>query len=150
MALFSIFLLIFPPWCGIIPMDLSRLTFSLLITKVSQDLTFIRIISGAVNDTGFRLALWSIYISFSTLARAITCCGVSLIQGGLSFIIDSVTRIFGILPGRFFIRSLYYTFVNIFCGFRTLKHVNIFLKWNVFTIKSLNIGLFIPDIRCAV
>ena len=63
---------------GVIPVVLSRLKFIALSTKVSQYLTFIRRISGAVNETGVQFACAAIYTSFSALASALFCRWVSL------------------------------------------------------------------------
>ena len=68
-------------------MVLSRLTFRVISTKVPQDLTLIRRISGAVCETGFWFALWAIYISFSALTSALSRCGASLRQGVFSSLI---------------------------------------------------------------
>ena len=129
-----------------IPMVLSRLTICILSTKLPQDITFIRRISGAVDDTSFRFALKVIYILFLALPRAIPCRGSGLRQGVLSSIIPDATRTVVIYPGRFFIRRFYYTLVNRFWNFYMLKHINILFKQNGFSIKALNTYLFRPDI----
>ena len=103
-----------------------------------------------MNETGFGFALQEIYISFSGIYSALSRCGVSFILGAFSSLITAVTSTFGIFPGRVFIRKFYYTFVNRFCDFHTLKNVNSFLKRNIFAIKALNIGFFRSDIRLAV
>ena len=123
------------------------LNFSILITKVPQDLTFIRRMSGAMNETGFQFSLRAIYILFSELARALTSNRVSLSIGGLPSLIPAVTSTVGIFPGRFFTRRFYYTFVTRFYYFHTLKYVNRFLEGDRFVIKAMNIGLFRPAIR---
>ena len=79
------------PWYGMIPVVLSRIIFSVLITKVSQDLTSIRRIYGYMNDTGFQFDCKSIYISFLALASALTCHMASLRRGGFSSIIPAAT-----------------------------------------------------------
>ena len=129
-----------------IPMVLSRLIFILFRTKVSQYLKFIRIMSGAVNETSFRFALQVIYIFVLALASALSCRGVILRRGVLSSLLDAVTITFVICPGRFLIRNFYYTFLNIFYDFHTLKHINSLFKRNGFAIKSLNIGFFRPAV----
>ena len=149
MALFSCCLLNFP-WYGMITMVLSTITFSLLITKVSQDLAFIRRIPGAVNETAFWFACWVIYISFLELVSALTHRGVSLWQGVFSSIIPYFTIVVGIFLGRDFIIRFYYTSVNWLGNLHTLKHVNSFLKLKIFKIKSLHIGLIRPAIRHTV
>ena len=106
-----------------IPEVLSRIAFSVLSNKVSQDLTFLRRMSRDMNETCFWLSCQVIYISFSALASALSRRGVSLIRGRFSSLITSVTRTVGIFPGRFLIRRFYYTFVNRFCNFHTLKHI---------------------------
>ena len=131
-------------------MLLIRLPLIILSPKVSQDLTFIRRISGGVDETGSRFYLRVIYISFSVLAGDLSCRRASFRRGGFSSHIPSVTSTVGICLGRFFIRRLYYTFVNIFCNFHTLKHINSLFKRNGFAIKALNIGLFRTSIRHAV
>ena len=128
-----------------ISMVLSKTTLSVLSTKVSQDFPFIRKISRAVDETVFWFAIWAIYISFLALFCTLSCCGVSLRQRGFSSIIPAMTSTAGILLGRFFIRKFYYTFVNIFWNFHTLKHSNSLFKQNEFAIKTLNIG-FLYDI----
>ena len=52
--------------------------------------------------------------------------------------------------GRFFIRRLYYTFVNKISNFHTGKQINSFFKTNRLTIKALHIGLFRPAVRHTV
>ena len=42
------------PWCKVAPMVLSRLGFIILSTKFPQDLTFIGIISKAMDESVFR------------------------------------------------------------------------------------------------
>ena len=148
MALFSICMLFF--LYGVITMVLSRLNFRLLRNKVSQDLTSIIWMSGAVNETYFRFALWAIYILFLALSGALSCSGASIRQGGFSYLIPAVTSTVGIFPGRFFIIRFYYTFVNRFCDFRMLKYINSLFISNGFAIKALNIGLFIPSSRHTV
>ena len=61
-----------------ITMVLSRLTFSVLSTKVSQDPTFIRIKYRDINETCSWFDSQSIYLSFSALDRALPHCGLSL------------------------------------------------------------------------
>ena len=58
-------------------MALIRLTFSIISPKFSQDLTFIRRMYRAVDETGSLFALRSIYISFSALASALQSRGES-------------------------------------------------------------------------
>ena len=82
-------------------MVLGRINISVLNTKVSQELTFIRRMSGDVNETGFRFALQLIYLSFLLLVRALSHRRVSLRQGGFSSFIPAVTNTFDIYPGRF-------------------------------------------------
>ena len=142
--------IIFFPWYGMIPIVLGRLTLSILSPKVPQDLTFIRRMSGVVDETGFWFALRAIYISLLALSSTLYSRGVSLIWGGLSFIILSVISTVGICLDRFLIRRFHYTFVNRLCGFRTLKHLNILFKRNRLVIKALNMGLFRTDIRNSV
>ena len=43
----------FFPWYVMIPVVLSRIIFSVLSTKVSQELTLVRRMAGAMNETGF-------------------------------------------------------------------------------------------------
>ena len=50
------------------------------------------------------------------------------------------------LPLWFFIRSLYYNFLNRFSYVHAFKHVNIIFKGNIFAIKSLHIRLLAPTI----
>ena len=145
MELFSCWLLIFL-WYGTIPVVLSRPTFSVISKKLSQDLTFIRRMPGAVNEKGFRFSRWAIYISFSALSSTLTCRWVSLRRGGFYSIFPAVTSTVGIFPVGFLIRRFCYTFVNRFWNFHTPKHVNRFLKWNRFSIKALYIGLFRPNV----
>ena len=128
-------------------MVLIRLTFIVLSTKVSQYLIFTRRMSRAVNKTSFWFAIWGINISFLALTSALSCCMVCLRRGGLSSLIPAVTRTVGIWRGNFLIRMFYYTSVNIYFNFHTLKHVISVLKQNRFSTKALNIGLFILDIR---
>ena len=132
------------PFYGMIPMVLSRLNISILRTKFSQDLTFIKIMYGAMNEIGFRFALSAIYISFSVLASALFRRRASIRQGEFSSLITSVTSKIGIFPGRFLIRRFYYISVNRFCDFHTLKYINILFKLNRSATKALNIGLFRP------
>ena len=129
------------PWYGMIHVVLCWQTFSVLSTKVSQDLTFIRRMSVAMNETVFWFAHRVIYISFSTIFSPCTHCGVNLWQVGSSSLIAALTSTVGIFPGGYFIRRFYYTFINRFINLLSLKHVNSFLKWNRFTIKAFHIGL---------
>ena len=56
----------------------------------------------------------------------------------LSPIFPAVTIIGGFLSKGFcFIRSLYYTFINIFSSSHIIKKVDIFLKCNISKIKTL-------------
>ena len=140
----------FFPWGWVIPLVLSSISFSVLCNKVSQYSTYIRSISGAVDETGFWFFLWAIYILFLKLSRSILYLRVSLRKGGFSYIIPDGTSTVGICLGRFLIRRSDYTFVNRLYYFYTLKHINSLLKLNGFTIKDLIIGLFRPAIRHAV
>ena len=52
------------PGYGAVPVVLSRNTLSVLTSKVPQDLTFLWIISRAVDETGFWFSCRDIYITF--------------------------------------------------------------------------------------
>ena len=84
--------------------------------------------SGAMNETGFLLALRAIFIPFSALVSAIYRRGVSLRQVGVSSLTPAMTITVSIYPDKFLIRNFYYTFVNIFYNFHTLKYVDRFIK----------------------
>ena len=84
--------------------------------------------SGAMNETGFLLALRAIFILFSALVSAIYRRGVSLRQVGVSSLTPAMTITVSIYPDKFLIRNFYYTFVNIFYNFHTLKYVDRFIK----------------------
>ena len=100
MTLFSNCLLKFSCY-GSITIFLSRLTFIVLITKVSQDRTSIRRMSRAMNETGFRFALCSIYIPFYALVSALYHLGVSFRKVRFSSLITDVTSTVAICLGRF-------------------------------------------------
>ena len=69
----------------IVPMVLSRPTFSIIRTKVSQDLAFIWWITGFIYETcGFGLTLKLVYIYISALASPITHIRVIIWWGRFS------------------------------------------------------------------
>ena len=71
----------------IVPTVVSMPNFSVLRTKVSQDLVFIWWMPGAMDETcGFGLTLRMIYISFPALVSTLTRLWVSIRQGGFSSI----------------------------------------------------------------
>ena len=84
-----------------IPVILIRITFILPRTKGSHDLTFIRRMSEAVNETDFRFARQAIYILYYDISSALTHFGMSLRLGGLCYLITATTRTIGILLRMF-------------------------------------------------
>ena len=109
---------------GIMPTVLLRSSISIIITKVSQDLTFIRWIPGAMYETGFWLTLWMAYITFYALTSALTYRRVSMWRGWLFYIFNDVTSTGGICHSRFFIRRFYYNFKDISRNIHEFKHSN--------------------------
>ena len=87
-VVFLIFLESFP-WYGFSPAVLIRLGYSILSPKLPQCLTFIGIMSMAVDEAGFRFAIQAIYISFTALTIAPIRHGVSIWRCGLSSIITT-------------------------------------------------------------
>ena len=83
------------------PVVLSRLEFSVLSPKASQELTFIIRISGSVDEISFVFDCRAIYISCSLLSIALICRGVSLRLGRLSYTIPAFTSKVSIFMGRF-------------------------------------------------
>ena len=136
---------------SIVPAVLGRPDFIIIRTKVSQDLTFIWWIPGAMDvKSVFGYIFRMIYIPFYDLARALTYPRVSIWRGESSSHYPDVTSTVGIFPSRFFLRRLYYIFINIFCYLYALKHVNVCLKSNVLIIKSLHTCLINPAIGYTV
>ena len=134
--------------CGIIPTVLSRNSFRILISKVSQDLALIWWMTSFMDKTSvFGSILWMIYIPSSALSRVLTHLGVTIWQGGFSSHFPAVTSMDVILPSRFFISNFYNTFINRFWYFRAFKYVYSCFKSNGLTIKPLNTFLIDPDIR---
>ena len=114
--------------CMNLPTVLSRPTFIILITKVSQDLAFVLWMPRAIDDTcGFGFILRMIYIFSPVLDSSLTHIGVIIWLGGFSSQFPTVTSTVVICPSIFLIRRLQYTFLNRFCYSHALKHVNIFL-----------------------
>ena len=108
--------------CRLMLAVLSRPSFRILRTEVSQDLTSIWWMSRAMNDKSwFGYILWMIYIPFSVLYSTLTNIGVSSWWGESSYYFPGVTRTVGIFPSRFFIRRFYNTFINIFWYFHAFK-----------------------------
>ena len=102
MALFSIFLLIF----SLVWYDSHGPQQAYLQRTYHQSFpgpTFIRRMSGVVNEAGFQFAIRAIYTQFSALSSTLSCHGVSLRRCNFSSIIPAVTSKVGIYPGRFFI-----------------------------------------------
>ena len=132
---------------SILPVVFSRPYFSVLSTKVSQDLTCLWLMSRTMDETS---KFWSIpemiYITFSVLFSAITHLVVSSWWGGLSSHFPAETSMVGIYPSRFFIRWFYNTFINRFYYLHAFKYVYIFLTSNGFIIKTLHIRLPAPSV----
>ena len=116
--------------CGIVSVVLSRPTFNILRTKVSQDLALIWRMPGAMDKPyGFGITIQVVYIYFTGIDIALTNLGVSIWQGGFYSRYPAVASMFEIFHNSFFIRRLYYTFVNRLCNLHAFKHINrIFLK----------------------
>ena len=100
------------PWYGAVPVVLSMPNIRKLTFEVSQDLTFLWRISGAVDETVFWVSRLAIYMPFSAIARALTLIRAIPRRGGFSSLLIDVTSTFGVCPGRFLIIRFYYTFVK--------------------------------------
>ena len=133
--------------CVIMPAVLSRPNFTIIRTKVSQDLEFILWIPGAMVETcGFGPTLWIVYISFPDLARDITNLGVIIWGGRLYSLWPAVTTTVGICLISFFKIRFHSNFLNIFRYTNALKHINSPFESNRSEIKYLNIRLLDPTI----
>ena len=96
-----------PYVCRIFPAVLSRYTFRIIITKVSQDLAFIVWMPGDMYEScGFGFILRIIYISFPMIASTLTHIRVSIWQGWFSSHYHYVTSTVGIFPSMFFIKKV--------------------------------------------
>ena len=103
--------------------------------------------SGAMDETGFRLYRRAIYTLFYALVSALTLLRASPQRRGFSSIMPDVTITVGVCQGRFYIRRFYYIFVNRLSGFHMIKRVNRLLKGNRLIIKDLYICLLRPTVR---
>ena len=74
--------------------------------------------------------------TFSVLAGALTHIRVSMWWGGFCYLFTALDSTGGICISRLFIKSFYYTFVDIFRNLHMFKNVNWFFKSNRLAVKN--------------
>ena len=115
--------------CKLLDMVLFRPSFRIIITNVSQDLTFIWWLYRAMYETSYFGSIFRFfYIPFSALSGSLTHIGVSSLHGGFSYHFPDEIITVGIFPSRGFIRRFYKIFINIIFYVRAFKYFHRFLR----------------------